>query len=211
MADHDRFDDGTDDWGGSHDDGLGAFDFTGPEAPADDDAGLDSFGGFESHDDGSDGDDAVADDDFDVLYVEASAAAHSTEHDADNDLAAFHESDREAGDEEEETLFPLFVVTNPPGTVSVTAAISGQLQQVQLSPQASKMTESELGREILRTAAVAIKKAQAGLNYFVYNTLVKQGMDHSSARNFVEFGMSLPNVQQAEEAEADFVAEYRRE
>jgi hypothetical protein len=210
MADHDRFD-GPDDWDGADDDGLAAFDYSGPSSPADDDSRLDSFGGIESHDHAAEGDDAGADDDFDVLYAQAPVAAHAAEHDADSDLAAFHEPEQEAGDEEEETLFPLFVVTNPPGTVSVTAAISGQLQQVQLSPQAGKMTESELGREILRTAAVAIKKAQAGLNYFVYSTLVKQGMDHSSARNFVEFGMSLPNIQQAKQAEADFVAEYRRE
>ncbi|MCV7156404.1 hypothetical protein H7J55_02835 [Mycolicibacterium brisbanense] len=141
------------------------------------------------------------------MYVDEPAA----EHDTDGDLAAFHDPDPQPGDEEQETLFPLFVVTNPPGTVSVTAAISGQLQQIQLSPQASKMTESELGHEIQRTAAVAIKKAQAGLNFFVYSTLVKQGMDHSSARNFVEFGMHLPNIEQAKEAEAEFVAQYRRE
>jgi hypothetical protein len=131
----------------------------------------------------------------------------------DDGLGAFDFSSpaSPADDDEQETLFPLFVVTNPPGTVSVTAAISGQLQHVQLSPQASRMTESELEREILRTAAVAIKKAQAGLNYFVYSTLVKQGMDHSSARNFVEFGMSLPSIEQAKEAEAEFIAQYRRE
>ncbi|WP_232490919.1 hypothetical protein [Mycobacterium dioxanotrophicus] len=207
MADHDRFDDDTDDWGGSPDDGLGAFDFSTPDAAADDDAGLDSFDGFGSNDHGAPSDDSGEDDDFDVLYADAAAS----EHDTDSDLAAFHDPVPETGEEEQDTLFPLFVVTNPPGTVSVTAAISGQLQQIQLSAQASKMTESELGHEIQRTAAVAIKKAQAGLNYFVYSTLVKQGMDHSSARNFVEFGMHLPNIEQAKEAEADFVAQYRRE
>ncbi|WP_458319006.1 hypothetical protein [Mycolicibacterium brisbanense] len=206
MADHDRFDD-ADEWGGSHDDGLGAFDFSTPGAVDDDDTSLDSFGGFESHDSGAHSDDSAQDDDFAALYVDEPAA----EHDTDGDLAAFHDPDPQPGDEEQETLFPLFVVTNPPGTVSVTAAISGQLQQIQLSPQASKMTESELGHEIQRTAAVAIKKAQAGLNFFVYSTLVKQGMDHSSARNFVEFGMHLPNIEQAKEAEAEFVAQYRRE
>ncbi|WP_018602406.1 hypothetical protein [Mycobacterium sp. 155] len=164
MADHDRFDDG-----------LSAFDFSGPQPPADD------------------------------------------EYDLDSDLAAFHEPAQAAGDDddddddEQETMFSLFVVTNPPGTVSVSAAISGQLQQIQLSSRASRMTESELGYEILRTAAIALKKSQAGLNYFVYSMLVKQGMDHSSARNFVEFGMSLPSIQQAKEAEADFVAQYRRQ
>lgn len=208
MADHDRFDDDADEWGGSHDDGLGAFDFSASDSVDDDDSGLDSFDSFESHDPGTQSDESTQDDDdFDVLYVDAAAA----DHDTDGDLAAFHDPDPHTGDEEQETLFPLFVVTNPPGTVSVTAAISGQLQQIQLSPQASKMTESELGYEIQRTAAVAIKKAQAGLNYFVYSTLVKQGMDHSSARNFVEFGMHLPTIEQAKEAEADFVAQYRRE
>ena len=147
---------------------------------------------------------------FDFLHP-ASPADDDADHDADSALAAFHEPDQQAGDGDQETLFPLFVITNPPGTVSVTVAISGQLQQIQLSPQASRMTESELGREILRTAAVALTKAQAALNYFVYSTLVKQGMDHSSARNFVEFGMSLPSIEQAEEAEAEFVAQYRRE
>ncbi|ORA34274.1 hypothetical protein BST13_17850 [Mycobacterium aquaticum] len=183
---------------------MGAFDFSTPDSAADDESGLDSFDA--SHDSGAQRDASGEDDDFDVLYVDAPA----TEDDTDSDLTAFHDAEL-PGDEEQETLFPLFVVTNPPGTVSVTAAISGQLQQIQLSPQASKLTESELGHEIQRTAAVAIKKAQAGLNYFVYSTLVKQGMDHSSARNFVEFGMHLPNIEQAKEAEADFIAQYRRE
>ncbi|WP_019970327.1 hypothetical protein [Mycobacterium sp. 141] len=168
------------------DDGLSAFDFSDPQPLADDV-------------------------DIDVLYTDTPAATSHAEYDTESDLAAFHEPAQAAGDEEQETMFSLFVVTNPPGTVSVTAAISGQLQQIQLSSRASRMTESELGHEILRTAAIALKKSQAGLNYFVYSMLVKQGMDHSSARNFVEFGMSLPSIQQAKEAEADFVAQYRRQ
>ena len=65
MADHDRFDDDSDDWGGSHDHGLGAFDFSSPVSPTDDD--------------------------IDVL-------------DVDSALAAFHEPDQQAGDDEQETL-----------------------------------------------------------------------------------------------------------
>jgi hypothetical protein len=62
---------------------------------------------------------------------------------------------------------PLFSVTNPPGTVTVTTYVNGRIQHVALSPSVTKMTEAQLAQEITAVTAIAAIKARAVLHTFV--------------------------------------------
>jgi hypothetical protein len=103
---------------------------------------------------------------------------------------------------------PLFTVTNPRGTVSVTTYLNGRVQHVGLSPGVTKMTEGQLAQEILVVADVAAVKARAALHTFVAGLLRLQGLDTQSARDFVEHRLSLPTPEQASAAERAFAARY---
>jgi hypothetical protein len=103
---------------------------------------------------------------------------------------------------------PLFTVTNPPGTVSVTTYLNGRVQHVGLSPGVTKMTEAQLAQEILVVADVAAVKARAALHTFVAGLLRLQGLDSQSARDFVEHRLSLPTPEQSSAAEGEFAARY---
>ncbi len=61
----------------------------------------------------------------------------------------------------------LFTATNPDGTVSVTALMGGQILRVDLSPQMTTMTESELAEEITVIASLARRQAQAGQHVLI--------------------------------------------
>jgi len=103
---------------------------------------------------------------------------------------------------------PLFTVTNPPGTVSVTTYLNGRVQHVGLSPGVTKMTEGQLAQEILVAADVAAVKARAALHTFVAGLLRLQGLNSQSARDFVEHRLSLPTPEQASATEGAFAARY---
>jgi hypothetical protein len=106
---------------------------------------------------------------------------------------------------------PLFTVTNPPGTVTVTTYVNGCVQHVGLSQTVTKMTEAELVQEIIAVTAVAAIKARAALHTFVAGLLRLQGMDSESAGLFVERQLSFPTPEQAAAAEAEFIARYADE
>ena len=60
-------------------------------------------------------------------------------------------------DSERQTL--LFTITNPPGTVSATAALDGRIQQIELSPKVTAMTESQVAEEVTVLAGLARQRA----------------------------------------------------
>jgi hypothetical protein len=129
----------------------------------------------------------------------------------DDNLAALGEygaddSVQDAGDTGPQS--PLFTVTNPPGTVTVTTYLNGRVQQVELSPSVTKMTETQLAQEIITVAAIAATKARAALHTFVAGLLRLQGMDSASAADFVAHRLSLPTPERAAAAEAEFIARY---
>jgi hypothetical protein len=62
-------------------------------------------------------------------------------------------------DNEPQTL--LFTITNPPGSVSATASLDGRIQQIELSPKVTAMTESQLAEEITLLASLARQRARA--------------------------------------------------
>src|ERR1700704_3059321 len=51
--------------------------------------------------------------------------------------------------EDDELPVPVFAVTNPPGTVTVTAFLDGRVKQVELSAKVTDMTETDLADEIV--------------------------------------------------------------
>jgi hypothetical protein len=193
-----------------HDD-LTALDFSSHQAESDDDdtdsAALDF---------------SVADDSGEESDVETlSEYAPPTEPEEDEtELEAIAAATEAAEDEEdEEDGGQQFTVTNPHGTVSVSALMDGRTHRVQLSPKASSLTESELADEIIVLSGLARKKGLAGQHtYLVDNVsqveglhdLDELGLDGNQVfRDFVQVGMRLPTPEQADAEQAEvFAARY---
>lgn len=62
--------------------------------------------------------------------------------------------------EEAEDVIALFTVTNPPGTVSVSALGDGAIERVALSADVTRLTESQLAEEILVIAHLAAQRGK---------------------------------------------------
>ena len=117
---------------------------------------------------------------------------------------------------DDEGAMPLFTVTNPPGTVSVSAALDGTIQRVELSPKvASTMTEAELAEEVLVVADLARQKGLAGQHAFILEQVGQTGVmrelgggDVEGLSNFLTMpeGVGLPTSQQVAAAEAEVFA-----
>ena len=120
--------------------------------------------------------------------------------------------DSAPSDDEEPTAPIVLSVTasNPAGTISATATISGWLQHVGLEPEVVAMTEFDLAREILATATLASMKGQAGQRNMVEEMMVRQGLDQGAARDYVDQYMNLPTTAHAEAAEAEARSRYLR-
>src|SRR5262249_23255300 len=69
---------------------------------------------------------------------------------------------------EEESELELFTVTNPQGSVSVTAMMGGIIQRVTLSDKATSMSEAQLAEEIFVIADLARQKARAAQHTFMF-------------------------------------------
>jgi hypothetical protein len=102
---------------------------------------------------------------------------------------------------------PMFTVTNPPGTVSVSSLMDGSIQQIDLAPSVTTMTESQLAEEIRVIADLARRKGLAG-QYTLMATMLYSEAHHNGAevRAVLEQGLELPSPQQADEAQADVFA-----
>ena len=102
---------------------------------------------------------------------------------------------------------PMFTVTNPPGTVSVSSLMDGRIQQIDLAPSVITMTESQLAEEIRVIADLARRKGLAG-QYTLMATMLYSEAHHNGAevREVLEQGLELPSPQQADEAQADVFA-----
>ncbi|MCV7259626.1 hypothetical protein AWC26_18530 [Mycobacterium shimoidei] len=144
---------------------------------------------------GDDGDDHV---DFAALDFSA-----PDEQEPDADL--FGES---TGVPESEDLSPpSFTVTNPPGTVAVTAAIDGSVQHVDLAPSVAKMTERELAEEIRVIADLARMKALSVVHAFLVEGVRGCGQDASAMSASLTRGLGVPTPEQAAEATARVFAD----
>ena len=98
-----------------------------------------------------------------------------------------------AAPEDAETRTMLFTVTNPPGTVSVTALADGRPIHVELEPQVSRMSERQLAEEISVIARLASQNARAAQYLLATTMLQRLGHDRISTRSYVEHELGLPS------------------
>lgn len=97
---------------------------------------------------------------------------------------------------------PLFTVTNPPGTVTVTTYMDGRVHRVDLSPQAAAMPETLLGEEIVVIAGLATQDARSAQYTLMLDGMREQGNDDAATRDFLTRDLDLPTPEQAQAARA---------
>ena len=119
--------------------------------------------------------------------------------------------DSQTGDDDEhaedDAQVPMFTVTNPPGTVSVSSLMDGRIQQIDLAPSVTTMTESQLAEEIRVIADLARLKGLAGQYAFMTTMMYREELHNGAdVRVVLEEGLELPSPQQADEAQADVFA-----
>ncbi|WP_319452968.1 MULTISPECIES: YbaB/EbfC family DNA-binding protein [unclassified Mycobacterium] len=111
------------------------------------------------------------------------------------------------GVSDDELPVPVFSVTNPPGTVTVTTFMDGRVQQIDLSPKVTTLTESMLAEEIVVVARLATQDARAAQYSFMLEGMRQQGHDDVATRDFLERDLDLPSPEQAIAARAAVFAE----
>ncbi|MGV0849237.1 YbaB/EbfC family DNA-binding protein [Mycolicibacterium phlei] len=96
----------------------------------------------------------------------------------------------------------LFVVTNPPGSVTVCASPDGRLQHVELSPRARELTERDLAEEIVVLAGLAATDAKSAQYSAMLEGMRRQGHDDAATRDFLMRDLDLPTPEQAQQERA---------
>jgi hypothetical protein len=108
--------------------------------------------------------------------------------------------------EADEPLVPVFTVTNPPGTVTVTTFMDGRVNRIDLSPKATTMTETNLADEIVVIAGLATQAARSAQYSFMLEGMRQQGHDNVATHDFLTRDLDLPSPDQAESARAQVFA-----
>ncbi|MGV0791351.1 YbaB/EbfC family DNA-binding protein [Mycolicibacterium sp. XJ1819] len=108
--------------------------------------------------------------------------------------------------DDDEPSEPVYTVTNPPGTVSVTAFMDGRLKQIELSPKVAEMTERDLADEIVVIAALATQDAKSAQYAFMLEGMRQQGHDDVATRDFLRRDLDLPTPEEAQAARAHIFA-----
>lgn len=126
--------------------------------------------------------------------------------DVDTGLGAL-EGLTEQDDEEE---LALFTVTNPQGSVSVTALMDGRVQNITVTDKASSMSEPALAEEIFVIADLARQKARAAQHTFMVENMSEITGDNKQQNallhEFVESTLHLPTPEEAAAREAEVFA-----
>jgi exoribonuclease II len=104
--------------------------------------------------------------------------------------------------EEDELPVPVFTVTNPPGTVTVTAFLDGRVKQVDLSSKVTDMTEADLADEIVVIAQLATQDARSAQYAYMLEGMRQQGHDDVATRDFLARDLDLPTPDEAKAARA---------
>lgn len=141
--------------------------------------------------------------DFSVDDDEASAfdafAGYVTPQGGDEEegLDSFEGYAGRPADEEHKLSAPLFTVTNPPGTVSVSAYLDGRVHRIDLTAKATNMTETQLAEEILIIAGLARQKARSAQYSFMLEGMRDLGHDNVATRDFLSRDLGLPSPEEA--------------
>jgi hypothetical protein len=154
--------------------------------------------------------------DFSAPDVDSSASVldalgdYAADDSADDDSAAadvMEATDPRPDDAEIDDLsVPLFTVTNPPGTVTVTTFMDGRVNRIDLSPKATSMTETNLADEIVVMAGLATQDARSAQYSFMLEGMRQQGHDNVATHDFLTRDLDLPSPEQAEAARAQVFA-----
>ncbi|MUL82863.1 MULTISPECIES: YbaB/EbfC family DNA-binding protein [unclassified Mycolicibacterium] len=105
-------------------------------------------------------------------------------------------------DEDENLAVPLFTVTNPPETVTVTAFMDGRVHQIELAPRVANLTERDLAEEILVIAGLAAQQAKSAQYSFMLAGMREHGHDDAATRDFLTRDLDLLTPEQADDARA---------
>jgi ESX secretion-associated protein EspD/H len=119
----------------------------------------------------------------------------------ESDLDALGGYGEDIADEAEPDV-PVFSVTNPPGTVTVTAFLDGRVKQVDLSPKVTGMTEADLAEEIVVIAQLATQDARSAQYAYMIEGMRQQGHDDAATRDFLARDLDLPTPDEAKAARA---------
>lgn len=113
-------------------------------------------------------------------------------------------------EEDADQEIAVFAVTNPEGSVSVSALMDGRVEYVQLSEKVTRMSESQLASEILVIADLARQKAQSAQYTFLLDKMgqtADEGEQHIALlREFTGNSWNLPTPEQAAAAAAEVFA-----
>lgn len=123
-----------------------------------------------------------------------------------SDLDALGDYGAPDADEDDELPVPLFTLTNPPGTVTVTTFMDGRVHQIDLSPKVTTMTETHLAEEIVVIAGLATQDARSAQYAFMLEGMRQQGHDNVVTRDFLARDLDLPSPEEAEAARAQVFA-----
>jgi hypothetical protein len=104
--------------------------------------------------------------------------------------------------QDDELPVPVFAVTNPPGTVTVTAFLDGRVKQIDLSPKVTDMTEADLADEIVVIAGLATADARSAQYAYMLEGMRQQGHDDVATRDFLARDLDLPTPEEAKAARA---------
>ena len=116
------------------------------------------------------------------------------------------------GSDTDDDATPMFTVTNPPGTVTVTTYMDGRVHQIDLSPKAAAMAEPLLAEEIVVIAGLATQDARSAQYTFMLEGMREQGHDNVATRDFLSRDLDLPTPEQAQAARAElFTTRYAGE
>ena len=141
-----------------------------------------------------------SDDERDDLVALDFSVAESGQVESDLDALGDYAEDPA---EDDDLPVPVFAVTNPPGTVTVTAFLDGRVKQVDLSPKVTEMTEADLADEIVVIAGLATADARSAQYAYMLEGMRRQGHDDVATRDFLARDLDLPTPNEAKAARAE--------
>ena len=90
--------------------------------------------------------------------------------------------------------------------VSATAALDGRIQQIELSPKVTAMTESQVAEEVTVLAGLARQRARAGQHALIVEFMRRLGDDRVVTAGFLEHELGLPSPATARDEVAQVFA-----
>lgn len=96
-----------------------------------------------------------------------------------------------------ESANAVVTVTNPSGTVSVSAFPDGRISGIELSAKARELTETDLADEIVVVARLAAQDAKSTQYARILAGMREQGHDDAATRDFLNRDVGLPSPEQA--------------